>query len=353
MNELFFKSFVITFYRAFLGFFILVLVVFGVFMEMTQHLMIAERVLQNPTGFYAVLFIFLAYAILQKRFQIRLVNEKHYRVFHQLGFLSWKQLSWSFLPVWLANHVLILVYSILLSYVGIGIHAGVKLGILWLFLIGIFLADITLLYFKLKKPFPESTRVRPAIFKKLKFEFWFLMHLRENRTLLILAVKIISIFLLNGFFYFYFGGGYDLRWLEFGLLCAAYIHFPLWLEKHNFETDQLPYFLNMPLSVARKSWQHIVPMVLILLPELVLLIYKFGTSENLSALASLLILLISLNMGLNGMIKLIKDQERALKLSYLLFFLLFLLVIFGIHPAIISGICLILFLVSVRSSYSI
>ncbi|WP_339706108.1 hypothetical protein [Algoriphagus aquimarinus] len=353
MNELFFKTFVITFYRAFLGFFILVILVFGVFMEMKQHLMIAERLLQNSTGFYAILLIFLAYTFAQKRFQIRLLNDKHYRIFHQLGFFTWPQLARNFLPVWLANHALILVYSVLLTYVGIGVHAGGKLGVLWLFLIGIFLADISILYFKLKKPFPESTRVRPAIFKNLSFEFWFLMHLRENRTLLILAVKTISIFLLNGFFYFYFGGGYDLRWLEFGLLCAAYVHFPLWLEKDSFESEQLSYFRNMPIPYPRKVWQHSVPILFILFPELTLLVYKYGAIENLSELFFLLILVLSLNMGLYGLIKLRDNQERVLKSSYLAFFFLFLLVIFGVHPAIISVICVLPFLISIRSGYSV
>ncbi|WP_339869978.1 hypothetical protein [uncultured Algoriphagus sp.] len=353
MNELFFKTFVITFYRAFLGFFILVILIFGVFMEMKQHLMIADLLLQNSTGFYAILLIFLAYTLAQKRFQIRLLNDKHYRIFHQLGFFTWPQLARNFLPVWLANHALILAYSVLLTYVGIGIHAGVKLGLLWLFLIGIFLADITLLYFKLKKPFPESTRVRPAIFRNLSFEFWFLMHLRENRTLLVLAVKIISIFLLNGFFYFYFGGGYDLRWLEFGLLCAAYVHFPIWLEKDGFESAELSYFHNMPLSYSRKIWQHSVPILLILFPELALLVFKFGTLENIPDLVFLLILLIAINMGIYGLIKLRNEQEKALKLGYLVFFFLFLLVIFGIHPLIISALCLLPFLVSVRARYSV
>ena len=352
MNELFFKTFVITFYRAFLGFFILVILIFGVFMEMKQHLMIAERLLQNSTGFYAILLIFLAYTLAQKRFQIRLLNDKHYRIFHQLGFFTWPQLARNFLPVWLANHALILAYTGLLTYVGIGIHAGVKLGILWLFLIGIFLADITLLYFKLKKPFPESTRVRAAIFKNLSFELWFLMHLRENRTLLILAVKIISIFLLNGFFYFYFGGGDDLRWLEFGLLCSAYIHFPIWLEKDGFESAELSYFRNMPLSYSRKIWQHSAPILLILFPELALLVFKFGALENLPNLVFLLVFLVALNMGIYGLIKWRSAQEKALKLGYLVFFLLFLLVIFGIHPLIISALCLLPFLVAVKSSYS-
>ncbi len=353
MNELFFKTFVITFYRAFLSFFILVIVVFGVFMEMKQHLMIAERLLQNSTGFYAILLIFLGYTFVQKRFQVRLLNDKYYRIFHQLGFFTWPQLGRNFLPVWLANHALILAYSVLLTYVGIGIQAGGKLGILWLFLIGIFLADITLLYFKLKKPFPESTRVRPAIFKKLKFEFWFLMHLRENRTLLILGVKVISILLLNGFFYIFYSGEFDLRWLEFGVLCAAYIHFPIWLEKDGFESEQLSYFRNMPINYSRKLWQHTLSIVFILFPEIALVVYKYGAIENLSESFFLLILLISINMGLYGLIKLRDNQERALKSSYLAFFFLFLLVIFGVHPAIISVICVLPFLISIRSGYSV
>ena len=215
------------------------------------------------------------------------------------------------------------------------------------------MADTTILYFKLKKPFPERTRVRSAIFNNLSFEFWFLLHLRENRTLLILAVKIISIILLNGFFYIYSGGGYDLRWLEFGLLCPAFIHFPIWLEKETFESEQLSFFRNMPLSYSRKLGQHSVSILLILFPEFALLVYKFGANGNLTDLLFLLLLLISINMGIYGLIKWRTAQERALKLGYIVFFFLFLLVIFGVHPLIISAICTVPFLVSVKSRYSL
>lgn len=353
MNELFFKTFVITFHKAFLGFFLAVIVIFGVFMEMKQHFMIAERLLQNTIGFYAILLIFLGYAVTQYRFQFRLLNDKRYRIFHFLGFLSFRQLSWNFLPVLLVNHVLILLYAILLSYVGIGINTGGKLVILWIFILWIFFANITLTYSSLKKPFPDYIRVRSRLFKKLNFEFWFLMYLREKKTLLILAVKILSILLLNGFFYFFYSGGYDLRWLEFGLLCASYAHFPFWLEKEAFESQQLTYFHNMPVSYGMKLRRHSTAVVAILLPELVLLVHKYGTIENLSDLFFLLILLISLNMGIYGLIKLRKNQKNALKSAYLVFFLLFLLVIFGVHPAIISASCLISLLIALRSKYSV
>lgn len=353
MNELFFKSFVIPFYRAFLGFFILVIVVFGVFMELKQHLRIAERVLQSPVSFYPILLVFLVYSVAQQRFLFRLLNDKRYRVFHDLGFLSWSQLGRNFLPVWLANHVLVLCYSVLLTYVGLGAKAGEKLGILWLLLIVIFLAEVTLLHSKIKKPFPDFIRVRTRLFKKLGVEFWFLMYLKEKRTLLLLAVKLVSIILLNGFFYFYYDGGYDLRWLEFGLLCAAYVHFPLWLEKHSFESRQLTYFHAMPISYWMKLGQHSKTLIIILLPELVLMVYKFGNRENLANLFFLLVLFIALNMGMYGLVKWRNGLANSLNSAYLIFFMLFLLVIFGIHPLIISTLCMVPFFTSLRPNYSV
>lgn len=353
MNNLFFKSFVLPFYKAFLGFFILVIIVLGVFMEMKQHLMIAGRILQNSIGFYAILLIFIGYAVAQQRFQLRLLNDKRYRVFHSLAFLSFCQLCWSFLPVWIANHALLLLYSMLLTYVGIGIDSGGKLPILWIFLVAIFLADLTLTSSKLNKPFPDRIRMRSRLLKNLNFEFWFLMHLRENRTMLILAVKLVSIILLNGFFYAFHSGGYDQRWLEFGLLCATYAHFPIWLDKNDFESEQLTYFLNMPVSYVMKLRQHTTALVLILLPELVLLVYKYGSSETLPELLFLLILFVSLNMGIYGLIKLKKNQESAINSAYLVFFLIFILVIFGIHPLFISSIGLLPFLIAIRARYSI
>lgn len=353
MSEILFKAFVIPFYRAFLGFFILVIIVFGVFMEMKQHLMIAERILQSNTGFYIVLLIFLAFAVAQQRFQFRLLNDPHYRVFHQLGFMSWRQLTRNILPSWLANHALILVYTILLSYVAIGMNAGGKLLMLWIFIAGIFAIDIVLTYSKLKKPFPDFIRIRSNFLKNLRFEYWFLIYLKEKKTLLILGVKLVSIILLNGFFYTFSTGGYDLRWLEFGILCASFTHFPIWLEKHAFESGQLSYFHSMPLRFGWKLRQHSTTISLILFPELLLLIYKSGIQDELASLIFLLLLFLTMNMGIYGLIKLRNGLSESIQSAYLVFFILFLAVIFGIHPLLISAFCLISFLLAVRSRYSV
>jgi hypothetical protein len=351
MPELFFKSFVIPFHKAFLGFFILIILIFGVFMELKQHLMIAERLLQNSISFYCILLIFLGFSIAQQRFQLRLLNDKRYRIFHQLAFLTWRQLSWNFLPVWLANHALIIVYTLLLSYVGVGIDSGLKLPLLWVFLAGVFLTDMSLTFSKLKKPFPDHIRVRSRLLKKLNFEFWFLMHLREHRPLLILTTKLLSIILLNAFFYSFLSGDYDLRWLEFGLLCAAFIHFPLWLDKNDFESQQLTYFHNMPVSYADKLRKHSFTIILNLIPELILVAYI--SSGNLPNLLYLLLLFVASNLGIYGLIKWRKGHSTAITYAYLAFFIVFLLVIFGVHPLLISSIILIPFLISIRSRYSV
>ncbi|WP_425637853.1 hypothetical protein ACPUEN_00320 [Algoriphagus yeomjeoni] len=353
MNELLFKSFVIPFYKAFLGFFILIILIFGVFMELKQHLMIAERLLQNTLGFYAILLFFLAFAMAQQRFQLRLMNDKRYRIFHHLGFLTWRQLACNFLPIWVANHLLILLYGALLSFVAIGINTGGKLILLWIFIAGIFLADLTLTYLRLKKPYPDYIRVRSRITKKLKFQFWFLMHLREKRTLLILGVKLVSITLLNGFFYAFSKGSYDLRWLEFGLLCASFAHFPIWLDKHAFESEQLSYFHAMPLRFGWKFKQHSITIMLILLPEFMLLVYKFGSVENLVNLLFLLLLFQTLNMGIYGLIKGRNALSKSLSSGYLSFFILFLLVIFNLQPLILGVICMLPFVLAMSSRYSV
>lgn len=353
MGELLFKAFVITFYKAFLGFFILLIIILGVFMELKQHLMIADRLMQNPVGFSSVLLLFILYAVAQQRFQVSLMNDRQYKIFHYLGFFSWRRLCWYFLPVWLANHAFILLYALLLTYVGLTVSAGVKLVILWLFVTAIYLTDLLLVYYKLKRSFPDYIHIRTRLFKNLTFNFWFLTHLREKRPLLILVVKLLSVFLLNGFFYLFSNGKYDIRWLEFGLLCTTYIHFPIWMEKHLFESQQMVFFHNMPLSFVLKLRTHFAIIVIFLLPELALISYKYGGTADFSGLFSLAILLISLNMGIFGLIKLKKNAVHSHKAAYLVFFVLFLLVIFGVHPILISALCLVPFLLTIRSSYSV
>ena len=279
MDDLYTKSFVIPFYKAFLGFFILVILVSTVFMEFKQHVLLAERVLENDKFFLGILGAFLIFGIFQVRFQLNLMNESRYRIFHSLAFLSVPKLVKVHLAIWPKTHALLLIYAAFLSYIGVSSQSLLKPLLLGFFLIGVFTIDFSLFYYKLRRPFPDKVIPKSFLFPRIPFGFWFLKHLTTNRPILIISIKLVSLLLLNGFFFSYESGGYDLRWIAFGLLCAAFIHFPVWMEKVRFDAEELSYFINLPRSTFLKIRHLLTSIVLFILPELILIGIKFNGQE--------------------------------------------------------------------------
>jgi len=352
-DDFFTKSFVIPFYKAFLGFFILVLLISGVFMEYQQHVLVAERILENDLAFLAVVGLFLIFGIFQIRFQISLMNETRYRVYHSLAFLPVPRLLRIFLGIWTKTHALLLIYTIFLTYTGISSGGLIKPILLWLILIGIFCIDFGTIYFKIRRPFPDRVISRALLFPKIPFSFWFLKHLSSKRPTLILVVKSVSVLLLNGFILAFESGNYDLRWIAFGLLIAAFLHYPIWLEKVRFETAELGYFLNYPRILIQKIRHHFVSFMILLLPELILVGLKLSSGVQPFDALNLILFFPAINLGLYGLIVFQSENIGWTKGIIATFFLIFLLIIFGIPFWLIAVLGLAAFLFSVRSSYRI
>ncbi|WP_296703918.1 hypothetical protein, partial [Algoriphagus sp.] len=307
MREIYFKSFVTPFYKAYLGFFILVSVILGVFMELKQHLMIAEKIMKTPTWFGLLIFSFIFYTFLQLRFQIKLIQDPKYLIFQKLSFLSFSKFSKDFISVWLVNHTLILLYSLIISFVGLKIGNWEKVVSLW---ISLFISGFASLYFSyktLQKYYPEKHFYRSQIIHIKPYFLWFSFHLKENRPLLLLAVKTTSLFVLSGFFYSYFSGGYDSRWLAFGLLVSSYFHYPIWLEKVEFGEYQLNIFKNLPRTFIKKFAQEFFAIMVIAIPELLLLFYQGGGIKSKIDHFSLIFFWTTLNLGIYAMCLLNKE----------------------------------------------
>jgi len=353
MDDFFTRSFVLPFYKAFLGFFILVILISGVFMEFRQHLLIAERVLENDFAFLIVVGLFLIFGVFQIRFQISLMNETRYRVFHSLAFLSVPKLLKIFLGIWSKTHALLLIYTIFLTFVAINSGGLIKPILLWLILVGIFSIDFWIIYSKIRRPFPERVISKSVLFPKIGFEFWFVKHLSSKRPILLLGEKFISLLLLNGLIISFESGNYDLRWIAFGLLSTAFLHYPIWLEKVRFETAELSWFLNLPRSMALKTRQHLVSFMILLLPELILIGLKFSSTAQPFDSLNLSLFFIAMNFGLYGMVVFQSENINWTKIMIGAFFLIFLLILFSIPFWLTALLGLAAFFFPVKSSYRI
>jgi hypothetical protein len=322
-------------------------------MEYRQHVLLAERILENDHFFLGVLGAFLIFGIFQSRYQLNLMNESHYRVFHSLAFFSVPKLVKIHLAIWPKTHALLLIYAVFLSYIGVISQNLFKPFLLWIFLLGIFVLDFSLFYYKLRRPFPDKVISKSFLFPRIPFGFWFLKHLASKRPMLIIAVKLVSLTLLNGFFFSYESGGYDLRWIAFGLLCVTFIHFPVWMEKVGFDAEELSYFLNLPRSLFLKIRQHLTSLILFILPELILIGIKFNGQELGLIALNLSFFFVSINLGLLGLIVFQSQHIDWTKAIIGAFFLIFLVILFSVPFYLIAVPSLATFILAINSPYRI
>ncbi|MEN2281439.1 hypothetical protein AAGF08_04810 [Algoriphagus sp. SE2] len=350
MREVYFKSFVSPFYKAYLGFFILVFLILGVFMELKQHLMIAEKIMQIQSWFGMLIFSFILYSFLHLRFQIKLLQDPSYWIFQKLSFLPFSKFSKDFISIWFTNHTLILLYSLIISYVGIKNGAWDKVVFLWISILILTLVTLYSTYKTLHRYYPEKRIHQTRIIRIKPYFLWFSFHLKENRPLLLLAVKITSLILLNGFFYSYFSGGYDMRWLAFGLLISSYFHYPIWQEKVEFSEYQLYVFKNLPRTFRTKLFQEFSTMTVLVLPELLLLFYQGRGITSIGNQFSLSFFWVTLQLGIYGLC--IFDKKKInLNIPFIAFLLVFLSILFGVELLFLSIIFLIFYTRSIYSPY--
>jgi hypothetical protein len=349
MREIYIKSFVAPFYKAFLGFFVMVLLIIGVFMEYKQHILVAERLLQSDFGYIVLLLGFVTYSFFQIRFFLLLLNEPKYRIFQNLAFLSKKDFLSFYFIQWISNNLMIWIYGLFLTFISLGLDASLKVIVLWITLFLIFAIGLVLLYQKVQKPIPEHIIAQSKLFPIVPYPFWFVTHLKTDRPLLLLGIKALSVLLLNGFLFSFSSGSYDLRWLQFGLLCSAYIHIPIWIDKVEFDQDQLAYFRNFPRSLSTKIRDHLINAALLLFPEVLILLIKFGWLGLSLDLVTLCGFWLVLNLALFGLIQWRSFQMGWVRMALIAFFAIFLLTIYSIPVIVIVVFVTFFFLGRIRS----
>ncbi|PTB92825.1 hypothetical protein C9994_13595 [Marivirga lumbricoides] len=250
-----------------------------------------------------------------------------------------------------------MIYSLFLTYQGL-ITENVNIVIIfsiWLVLILLFIGSTTYQFHLLKKPLPEykfkKVKFRWFIQSKITRVFWFPIHLLQERPLLFIGSKFTSLLLLNIFFSSYLAGGYDERWLFFSITCSAYLNTMIWSEKASFEQKKLSYFLNMPLDIKSKIFNHHLVFLMILIPEFLIILYQ--SNYNVLSLFSLIAIALASNAGLYALFNLIIDENNFSRVIFFTFFLFFFLILFGIPAVVLILICYLPFMYLFKSPYQI
>lgn len=329
MNKVAILAFVRPFYQRTLGFWSAILLIGGVLMDEKQHVLLSRFLIKNPVAFCFIPVLLLFYSLIHLRIQQELLRGNNYLVFHHLGLYAEKELRLFWSRIILANFSPILTYFLFLSYF-IWEKKAFDLGItLWmstLILLGFTYGKIRQ---TLHRPLKEAFVTRPAVRWAFPRSTWILLSLRQHRPILVLLTKACGLLLLNGFFYSFQSGSYDWRWLQFGILCLAYVQLPLIFEKTEKEITQQSWILALPLSWKNKLGYQMGSLILLIIPELFFLGWKGILStypENLVCA----ILLVAFISALQLLVYRKKESSSFPNLALTMFFGLFLAIIFSL-----------------------
>ncbi len=351
MKELSISAFVSPFYRQYLGFWVLLLVFTTVFMEYPQHVLLAEFIYRNPILPWVLPLIFLSFSMLVLSFQKELLCKPSYAIFHHLGLWPKTEFRSHIFQVWISTHAFFIVYLGFLSIYGIKAHSYLSVFALWLVIIFSFVLHLNQIKKTFSKPIKE--RLVPRPFKRLTLPpfSWLLVQLKEKRPLLLLSTKGLSLILLSGFFTSYATGRYDIRWLLFAGLIAAYFHLPILMERMKMEATSMNWFKSLPSHPWRKSREHIIGLSLILSPEILMFFWRGIEVLSAFEVGYLAIYMLSLVLGLLGLLKWIRLKSYDQRILIPAFFIVFITIIFSFHPLFISILGLCLFVLMMRHAY--
>lgn len=322
-------------------------------MELKQHVLLGRFVFSYPSAFVIVPVSFLIYSLLQLRFQLEQLKLPSYLVFHQLGLWPKVVLVKFWTGIWIANHFILLVYLIFLSYFGVEKQAWDLLFFLWTTVFITLLFSWFRIYKALSSTIPEKKwqktfrHIRPPRFT------WLSIHLRQERPLLALGTKILCLILLSGFFNSYSSGIYDIRWLQFGTLAIVFLHFPILLEKVEFENEKLAILKNLPLRISQKATNHFWSLTIVLFPELLFLLWNGPKFLGPMEVAELVFLFLSLTIGLLSQISFSKRKDFPLQYLIGSFFLFFLFILFGIPGWGIGMFSIGIFFIDIRDPFEL
>lgn len=329
MDKLALLAFVRPFYQKTLGFWTLILLIGGVLMEPAQHILIGRFLFKNPLAFWLLPTSILLFGWIHLRIQVELVRKNEYLIFHQLGLFSTLDFRRFWSQILLLNFSPFLGNFLFLSYFAWEQKALFLGMLLWLLSFGVIFFNFILIQKTLHQPLKETIIHRPSVRWTFPRFTWIILSIRNHRPILFLLTKAFSLLLLNGFFFSFQSGDYDIRWLQFGVLIVTYVQLPLILEKSDRELTHQSWTLGLPLSLDSKLGYQLGSLAMLVFPELLFLVWKGLISSNFENLL-LAILLLSFSCALQVLVYRKRESSSFPNLASAMFFGLFLAIIFNL-----------------------
>ena len=281
--NIFFKTFVVEYYRLNAGLLFVVVMFAGGFLRLPDHIILATYSVVSPLLLFAFFSFWMVYHLKTIFFiRQRLLWDNHQFIYHFRLVPAYQRYAlWYFTQffVWLP----VVAYALFMVWCGlkIGAENGVMATLLYILLLPI--SGVLAYEYRLKRPNPDYkiNQISTYFNRKFKKPVWsfFLFYLLKKEPVLFLTTKI-TVFILLGLCRLYSTDTYDERLISLAGLFVALGHIVMILHLHQFEELNLPILRNLPISISKRFLNYSILFVFLLLPETLILIRNFPEGLN-------------------------------------------------------------------------
>ncbi len=315
------NAFGISFYKDFIGFFLLVLFFGGGMMRTHDHYLLSLAISSNLLLLGIFLIITTTYTAFQLYHFKRKVSHSNHSIFKQLTLLNRQRKYQIWLLTYFVTHLLPIVYFVLIGYNAFFTNDSYVL--LTLLLVYVTLTAIgypILLDYLIGQIFYESKSLSRSNLFNLPFGLWYINELIINKGLLLFGVKCVSIYALSLFLATYNPAIYDQRWIVLGIFIASLANYFIYQQKEAFESRKCIWYRSLPLKISFKSLNAFTFLLVVNILELLIIIFKTPDGINLPyTLFSYMVF----NLGFYGWSHIALPQKSTAQIQFLIMFLIF------------------------------
>jgi len=289
------KAYGITFYKDFIGFFLLVLFFAGGMMRGSDHYLLSLAISSNLFLLSLFLLIITLYTSLQIYHFNKRNSQPSYAVFKHLTLLPQVSKYKIWLTIYITTHLLTIIYVCMVGYNTLFVnHNYMVFAGLLLYVLLIVLLYPIIVNSRLKNSFYGGRVIRSSYHFKLPYSLWFISALISNKTILFLGAKGVSIYTISLFLDTYNSVLYDFRWLLLGIFLTSFANFFIYDQKAIFESKKCDWYRSVSLKPLKKSANAVIFLLTINMMELFIICIK--TPEN-SSITQLLVAYIFFSVG--------------------------------------------------------
>ena len=338
------KSLVYTFYRANLGFFLVVLYLAFFLMRGQDHIALASSI---ATSLPLTLFTILLWAIYWAKamgFVHTAINIKKNSFMRQYVLYNKRTQLWLLFIVFAIIGLPALAYASFISTFNFTYNTYGLFALMLSFLLAVNTIASFYIMYRLRKPIREPSlglwyRIISENFP-LPFSLWYLRHLFTKEALSTFLTKSGSLTLLLGTNYLFKTDVYDWRLIGVGTLFSFLFNSMLIYDYFEFTTKNT-WLNNLPRPTLSISISTLTTTVILFIPEIVFILFHFPNSLPLIDLAGLLLFDASFGYFiLNSLLyKPILKEEYGKRIFYLMIIMIF-SILYGVPLLITSLICI-------------